>query len=366
MVAYVVFLSSLLFILVLDRLGVRVRVQQEHLSATRISVASSSMGFTRVLSGPKVIATIIVALFSGLRYGVGWDYFAYYDTIARGLATNIVLRGEYLNILLVNVARYVGIPQLYFAVNSALCIWLIARCLREYSSDYWCSLILFVCFPLFYLNSLSVVRMFTALGLTFFGFRYVVRKEPLKYTAFVLVASMFHQSALFALVLYFARSARLKTWKLIVLLAFLPILSSVLLRMIATYLPQYAVYTRVTDTREGTKAFWFFTFVGLVATLLRDRLVAGDQTANMYYNNLMVGLCVYLMFFAQGTLGHRLSLYGTIYSLLLIPKMISLLKARDRILVGGLLLALCVVMFFYTVLVGSATYIPYRFVFEPR
>jgi hypothetical protein len=63
-------------------------------------------------------------------------------------------------------------------------------------------------------------------------------------------------------------------------------------------------------------------------------------------------------------MGHRLSLYGTIYSLLLIPKIISLFRARDRVLLVGLLYALCVVMFLYIVRGGSATYIPYRSVLD--
>ena len=311
------------------------------------------------------IAFSLLFCFSAFRFNIGWDYWAYYDTIKYNLFTNIVSSEEYATISLIELSRFLNMTNLYFVVNSFICIFFIYKTISKYSIDPWLSLLLFLCFPLFFLNSLSIIRFFTALALTFYGFKFIVQKQLIKYIILVLLASLFHKSAIIALAFYFVRYMKLGTVKIAIILVSLPFIGTFLNSFVLKYLPKYAIYTETSNIQEGTKAIFFFLIVAFLALLLRKKITLQDEIATMYFNLFFIGIAIYLMFYAQGTMGHRLSLYGTIYVLLVVPKMFSIFKrGLDRTFLKYLFYLLLIVAFLYTVNVGFTTYIPYRTIFD--
>ncbi len=173
---------------------------------------------------------------------------------------------------------------------------------------------------------------------------------------------MFHKSAFFALVLYFAAHyIKIRTSRIAIILAMLTMLSGQFQRLVAIYLPRYSVYFSQSHIQEGTRALIVFGLIGVVALLFRKRIVTKDPVASLYFNIYFVGLAIYIVFADMGTLGHRFSLYGTIYSILLVPKIVALFKPGiSQTTLRYVIYAFCVIMFFYTVYIGSATYLPYK------
>lgn len=311
-----------------------------------------------------IIALVLIISFAAFRYDVGWDYSAYYNTVEFGFNTNIMNNHEYATIMLVHFAKKVGITNLYFFINTLICIAGIGLTIKNYSNDNWMSIFLFISFPLFYLNSFSVIRIFTALGVSFYGFRYIYEQSFFKYFIVILIASMFHMSALVALSFYFVRNIKIENKKLVAFLISMPFVSNIINYFVLVYLPQYAVYTRTTNVQEGTKAIIIFILIGISSLMLRKKIKKGDKAAEIYFNIYFLGLSIYLMFLQQGTMGHRLSLYGTLYSLLLVPKLVSVFDPKSRTLLKIIIYILLFTMFILTVKVGEATYIPYRTIFS--
>ncbi len=311
------------------------------------------------------IAVLIVVLMSALRFDVGWDYKAYYDTIVFGRVTNIMVTKEYFTIFLVELAKKIRMPQFYFAINSIICICLIMATVKRYSKDFWISLFFFVSFPLFFLNSLSVVRNFSAIAITFYGFKYIEKGEFIKYILVVIIASLFHKTAIIAIIFYFLRNVHLNKFVSILTLITLPLLSNLIIKIIIRYMPRYVTYTSMTSIQEGTKAIYILLIIWLGAFIFKEKRIAQNSTFNMYYNIFFIGLCIYLMFFKQGTMGHRLSLYGTIYSLIIIPDIMESLKNKiGKVIIKSIFYLLCIVMFLYTINVGRPAYIPYKLFFN--
>lgn len=312
-----------------------------------------------------ILAWTVVFLFSSMRYNVGWDYEAYYATVRYNLVTNIVSNGEVATIFLIELARDMGMTNLYFFLNSLIFILLVALTVKKYSQDYWISIIFFVCFPLFFLNSLSVIRLFTALAITFYAFKYIERGQLLRYLVAVAFAGMFHASAFVAIAFYFIRNVKLDILKLVLVLFSLPFIGRMINSLVVKYSPTYAPYTEAAGGQEGTKAIFVLVTIGIIALFLRDKIIENDRIANIYFNIYFVGLGIYLMFFTQGTMGHRLSLYGTIFSLLLIPKIVSLFDLdSNRVLLKVGISLFSIVIFLYIVYVGAATYVPYKTIFQ--
>lgn len=314
-----------------------------------------------------ILAWTVVFLFSSLRFNVGWDYEAYYATVRYNLVTNIVSNGELATIFLIDLARDLNMTNLYFFLNSLIFIFLVALTVKRYSQDYWISIIFFICFPLFFLNSFSVIRLFTALAITFYAFKFIERGQLVRYVLAVAFAGMFHASAFVAIAFYFIRNVKLDILKLVVVLFCLPFIGTLINSLVVRFSPTYAPYTEASGGQEGTKAIFVLLLIGIAALFLRDRILENDRIANMYFNIYFVGLGIYLMFFSQGTMGHRLSLYGTFFSLLLIPKMVSLFDLdSNRVLLKVGISLFSIVIFLYIVYVGAATYVPYKTIFQIR
>src|SRR5699024_2730314 len=134
---------------------------------------------------------------------------------------------EYLSRLLVILSRNFNKPFLFFIINSGLVLYLIGKTIVDYSDDRWLSIVIFVTFPLFYLNSFSIVRFFTAVALVFYGFRYIEKGMLIKYAITVLIASLFHTTALIALVFYFLRYVKIKPLYQLIIIASIPLIRNV-------------------------------------------------------------------------------------------------------------------------------------------
>ena len=106
--------------------------------------------------------------------------------------------------------------------------------------------------------------------------------------------------------------------------------------LVIKFTPQYSVYLNRTMVQEGTKAIFVFLLVaiGMIVFMKYFRGRNNFECIMLHYNNFVLGLLIYLMFFETGTMGHRLSLYGTISSIILIPEIVAVVKeSKIRVLV---------------------------------
>lgn len=308
---------------------------------------------------------IIIFVFSAFRYNVGWDYEQYYWTIVYNLDTNIVSRGELLTIGLVELSRNLGIANIYFFLNSFLTIFLVALVIDNYSKDKWMSILVFIAFPLFFLNSLSVIRFFSALAIVFFSIKYIKEKNFFKYIIAINIAALFHSSALLALILYFFVKQKIGKVKILIftLMAFFS--SNILNILVSMYFPQYSVYTEKTSVKEGTLAIYFFVIILVVALPIINK-INENYYSRIYFNAFFFGFLIYIAFFGQGSMSHRLSLFGTLFCVLLIPQIIEFYfkDLRIRLIILYIVYVLFSVIFIYSVGIGAETYIPYKTIFS--
>ena len=306
---------------------------------------------------------LLLILFSGLRSWIGWDYKAYYLTIMYGIDSNITGRGEFLTKKLVDFSSEYHLPVIYFLSNSIVCIFLISKTVRDYAVDKWMGIFIFLSFPLFFLNSLSVIRFFTALAITFFAMRFILSRNFVMYFLLIYVASLFHTSALLAAVLYFLARLKFGYATLGIIFALFFAFVSVFNHYVIQYFPQYAVYTEESVVREGTLAIYFFILVFL-SSLFFLKKINSDLVLRLSFNSFFIGLVMYIAFFGQGTMSHRLSLYGTIYSLILVPSILDMTIELKLSYLYLIIYFLFAIMFFYIIVIGHETYIPYRTIFD--
>lgn len=311
-----------------------------------------------------IYVSMLVAV-AGFRHGVGWDYFAYYFTIVTGLETNIVGRGEMATSLLIDMSRNLAFPWMYFLVNALISLFAIHYVISKFSVSKWMSAFIFLCFPLFFLNSLSVVRFYTALALVFYGFTFINTGSFFRFLVIIGLASMFHASAALGLLLYVIARIRLTVPLIVGLLLIAVAFASLANEYVSQYFPQYSVYTEETTVKEGTLAIYFFAVVFLLGLIFFGR-IKSDLVASQAFNCFVLGFCIYVAFYGQGTMSHRLSLYGTIFSVILIPYIYKAVFPRRPLYLALMFYLLLAPVFFYSINVGRETYVPYRSIFDSR
>lgn len=148
-----------------------------------------------------VIPFIIICIFASLRYGFASDYFNYqnmYNSIQSGYKGDI----EYLFMLLNRI-----IPSYYLLVAVttvafiAIIYWFIKKNVEpEYI---WVSVLIFVINTFALLINLSAMRQCLAMILFIVAIEFAKKKNFLAYAMIILIAVMFHRSAILLLPVYF-------------------------------------------------------------------------------------------------------------------------------------------------------------------
>lgn len=325
---------------------------------------------SKSLGGKLAFALAVISLwaFTSVRYGVGWDYWAYYDTIVEGDYTNILSRGEIATIGLVQLSRWFESPTFYFSVNAAMFYVLFHRFVVKYSVNRWISLFVFVGFPLLFLNSLSVVRNFTAIAIVLYSLEWLMRGKYIGFYLLVIAASCFHKTALLACLFPLVIMLRFRAFGWLIAIALAILISKSLVTLaqmvVGDLVPQYLVYLNADVLDGGRKAIYvlifFATWAGLDCSIRKP-----DKTFRMFFDIYCFGVCLYVIFLPYGPVGNRLTLYATGLLVVIIPKCITSLRWS----VGRGLATLTVhsafcFFFFWTILSMSAAYIPYRTIFE--
>ena len=152
------------------------------------------------------LAAAILILVSGLRYGVGADYFSYarafygksYDFSDRLLHFN-----EPGSVLLTMIGRCIAYDFTVMTILTALItIGLIFIVIQKYSEDYCFSALLFILTGSFH-GSFNAIRQYLALAILFAGYRFIVEQKLLCYLGIIVLAMCFHRTALIMLPCYF-------------------------------------------------------------------------------------------------------------------------------------------------------------------
>jgi transmembrane protein EpsG len=294
-----------------------------------------------------VIAFTVLFFISTVRDGVGSDfdtYKAFYQTPTEGDQM------EFLYTWIVQFFKLFNFPSVaFFGFAAFVTLALFFDGIRKHGDFFFLSVLLFVEIGL-YTTSFNIVRHFIALGIIFdFGLDQIKKRNLKGYLLVVLIASLFHLSALFCLPLYFIAFRKLSTFYSIlgVILAFAlnsGFLIDEVTAFMVLFLPgKYAGYVQYLPTYIHQLDEPFFlkilnnidkVIICIILFINRKKLMAINPAnlilINLFYFNLVFAL------FSRG-IGplQRLGFYFQIFSILAIPLLVNLGKSPiQRILIA--------------------------------
>jgi len=316
---------------------------------------------------------VVVLIFLGIRYGIGYDYFEYRDAILNNNAQRD--RMEPLARALIAFAEHTHY-QLFFVLMSVLTVMPICYVCKRRSIDPVLSFVAYLLIPVFFLDGMSTVRNSVAYSFVMLSW-FLLNDGKYKVLSVVpfLIALGFHASSIIAvlmLLLFFVRVPR-NIFFFIWLFTFI-VPSQTIISLIVNHsgLPFLSGALWYLDAdQEGGRFLWLLINVVCVINFTSWRKLVSLDPRNMDYLMLFAtGACIYNLFIGiDKTLALRLSNFYCLFFILLIPHYKSVVrkyKMPSRVIYYALISLFA--FYFYNVIVGSngekISFLPYQTIFH--
>lgn len=260
------------------------------------------------------------------------------------------------------IQKITGNAIFLFAFTSLLIILTHFKFIRDYSIDVVLALFLFVEAGTFY-TSFNLVRQIMASGIVLIGTKYLVNKSLIKYCFVVLIASLFHKSAIIMIPAYFISFQKISFNRFIVYSIGIVVVLNVidfLVRLFGKY--AYQVYLEGNNqfmsgySWKSIIAGFAIASFGLICCLRNKDVMLTNEKTRVFFNYTFL----YLLFLLSGLkimMVERFSSFFSPYAIILASNCISKRKSH-RILELVVILALTVYGFL------AKDSMPYYFVWE--
>ena len=147
---------------------------------------------------------VVAALIGFFRFDVGIDYMHYLSSISNYHIDGVIYF-EYGNKLLIDLIKFFNLPDyMFISLLSISTLYLFRK--FYYKADQKSFLFLtlfFIIYPGLYLTSFNIMRQYFSMAIFCFALLELGKKNNLKFFYYVLVASLFHVSALLFAPFYF-------------------------------------------------------------------------------------------------------------------------------------------------------------------
>uniref|UniRef100_UPI0040568635 EpsG family protein n=1 Tax=Agathobacter sp. TaxID=2021311 RepID=UPI0040568635 len=324
------------------------------------------------------LITLPIVFIQGFRYEVGTDYESYLSLYNGFNQGNHVFVSWYINeplfILLCKVVYIIsGGNQVAFFLVDAILINSIIFLIFDYYKEEVSLPIMYLfyytlCFPYF----LNIERQGLAVALIWYSTKYVHEKKPSKFILCILIASLFHNTAIVGCVLYFinfleGRSGRYVKRIFIGIAALTPFIFGSSIDFLSNHVALFSKYTKFLSdgTTEKLNINFIFMLFMLVILYILRKFLKKSKIDDMWLLFLCVAQVSTYLLDSYISWGFRMSFYfefGLIYSYSLI---FSKLKYRTNKML--LLMFLITILGFYFTykfyIQGNCEIFPFKFVF---
>lgn len=264
-------------------------------------------------------------------------------------------------------------PFWFYLICGTLTIYFLYKNIRENSDYSKMFLILFIAFGL-YLQSFNQTRQILAMIIILYAIKYIKEQKFFKYTILILFASIFHETALIFIPLYFLAKIKLdkKTIVLYFTVTIILFLGEKLLYNII-YMTKYSIY--FTTIYNVSKTSSLFNTIVRVTLLIFCYIFKKDLIEDKKYNFCyhMISICAILQILTMKYyfLG-RLTTYFFAFYIVLLPrcldKFLEKISFKYRNILKILIYVLIILYFmiYYFSPSGSINsgYNMYNFIFE--
>ncbi len=309
---------------------------------------------TKVTKNLYILAALVLIVVGGFRYGIGTDFFAYYLTGPQSLSgvfeALIHLDEPGIKLIYWIVQRFTSdriVPMLVFQL---ITVGLMLRTIYKSTDKLFLTVLLFIFMGCWH-GSFNGVRQFLAGAIVFSGLPYIRDKKFWKYALVVLIAFLFHRSAIIMIVPYFFMHNKISFRNVLFL-----IIGTLVVLFSYDGLVWFTEVILQSDlSRSGsylTSAVSILRIAVAVAPaifylVLYSRQEKDENTT--FYINMTIVHAVVMVMASQSAMLARVGIYTTPFVALAIPELNKGFERKSRIIINGVILLLYGAFFLYEV-----------------
>lgn len=306
----------------------------------------------RRLTLGAVLVIAVLAGVSALRWRVGTDYWTYeyaYDAYVEQLPDRLTLMGEPGLRFLAWLSNAAGAGSAgMFALAAIITITLMVRTLWRWSPAFAFSIAILIVSGVWH-GSFNGVRQYLACAIIFAGHRYIIDRKPFRWFVVVLVATLFHVSALVALLMYFVPTKRTSFPIQIAVLA-LGVVGmfgfTAILELIGTFVGDDGVADGSYANRSVNPLRIAFSIVPIALYwMLRNNAAVANTNAWFYVNMLAIYAATYLAS-ANSAYIARFAIYVAPFLAIGLVSITAVSNLKERAFIRGALLCLYAVFMY--------------------
>lgn len=311
-------------------------------------------------------ATLLIVIFTGIRYNIGFDYLNYWGDIEFEHYAMEPLSG------LLQMIGHETSPAVFFFLTSLLMYPIMIKAFTRNSIDPMESVLFFVCFQSFYICSLSTIRQALAWAFVWWLI-FLERKSVFKIITLSIIAACFHSSGMAGLLLLFPWK-KLSETKMLILFA-ISVFGSYMIAYIVSMISSDAMiflrFARYLEDESvgATKMKYLIWFIYVVVILNYKRLVKIDTTYHYYIAIATLGVCLYNATIFSPHVSDRLMAMFWSTVICMMPALRKVMRVPKPIFT-----IICVMLFAYSINLAATssklsgdkqnTYYPYRTIIE--
>ena len=251
-------------------------------------------------------------------------------------------------------------PQFVFVFSGLFFSIAVCRYIYINSKEPTISLVMFFCLGL-YTFMVQGLRQSIAMSICLFAIEYCKEKKPIKFFVLIVIAMLFHKSAIAFAPVYFLSCIKLNAITYIgtfgvgtMLLAF----SGPLIRY--ANIMYGSEYHRVADS-GGFVAVAIYVII-LVAAFILQKTYGNKKHYDLFFLLTFFGATFYSMRYIGGLIAGRISWYYMFGQLILLPNIVAKMEHKTRTLVKFAIITLCILLFAYRL--HDSNLLIYRFFWE--
>lgn len=294
-----------------------------------------------------IITFILLFCVSGFRNkNVGVDTLQYYNAFKRISLIDIsnfnVFRYEYgFTFLCWILSKISNNPQILLIVTSFFINYSILRFIYKHSNNVFISVLIYVLLN-FYFSYMNIMRQAIAISIVLWGYDFIIENKNIKFVLTCLFASLFHESALLAILLLIPNYFRFNKKMLFCVFVFVIVAffyGEKFFIFLSNYSPRLLEYT---NSKYNVSNYfgalldalvYVLTYIIGLLTIKKNSNQLSNITA-IKEKNMMLGIlgmaCIFQSLVIKVSIFNRFSPYFTIFIILWIPHTIEKITNKKR------------------------------------
>lgn len=301
------------------------------------------------------LSIFLPVLIATIRYKVGTDYMGYYESYkmivayCHDLSSILSYYQEPMHVVLNLLAYHVFNSYHGFLFFSSLIFMSFSfAMILNYKDKISVPMAYFIFFMTIYHLSFNCVRQMIAVSIIFYSFKYVYKRNFLKFLLLLLLASMFHKSAFICIFLYFIwldKGEKTKLFYIIMVLVtlFIPLFQNYIAK-ICELLGIYGKYTSDNYVVSSSFSFMLYLVPLLILYFINKKESSENSNILRFYFRLYIVQIPMQLLGNYVAFADRLSMYLLPSQIIMIPLLLRTIKYNKSI---NSFIVICWYLFYY-------------------